>query len=114
MGIDASLFVSDEVQTREVELADGSKYTFWFKEVPSSKFRKWRQGGAVEADLISQVLCNEDGTPALTFAQADALKTRVSDSLFIEALAVCGFGEKKETEAKKDLPPEETTGSGSS
>ena len=40
--MDDSLFISDAVHEREVELPDGQKHTLFFRELPASKFRSFQ------------------------------------------------------------------------
>lgn len=102
--IDKSFFVSTEVQKRTVELPDGQKHDLFFKEIPAVEFRRFSLAeqsddegvkiGSI-AKLICASLCNEDGTPAITFEQAMMLKASPMNAIFSEVLIVNGQGNKK-------------------
>jgi hypothetical protein len=103
MSLDASLFVGSELHQRTVKLPDGSEHVMHFKELPATAFRSFHiaeqsQDEAVQvgsmAKLIAACLCNPDGTPAVTYAQALQLKTAPSRAIFSEVLSVNGIGEK--------------------
>ena len=89
--LDKSLFVSDEIHEREVELADGSKHLMYFKELPGVTFRRFALDNESEneaqridsmARLISQGLVTKDGKPAITFEQAKKLKPAPMVAIF--------------------------------
>jgi hypothetical protein len=95
--LDSSLFISEEVHEREVELPDGKKHTLYFKEVPASVFRKY--GMAERSDdeearagslsiLIAASLCDKDGKPALSYERALQLKPAAATKLFEAVLDV--------------------------
>lgn len=95
MNLDQSLFAKAEVVSREIELPDGSKQTFYFKPLSGADYALTLSafiGAGMEAtqraDLYSvaivKSLCNADGTqfnpdgsPLLTLEKAKALKPAV-------------------------------------
>lgn len=102
--LNKSLFVSDEVHEREIELADGSKHTMYFKELPAATFQKYAFSMASKNDdekvkalseLIVAGVVNEDGKPALTVKDAGRLKVRVADALY-NAIQEVNSGRPKE------------------
>lgn len=111
-----SFFVSTDVHEREITLADGTKHSLHFKEVPAAEFRRYYKAeqsedeavfGGSMARLIAASLCEPDGKPSLTYEKALSLKVGVATALFQAVLDVNGFGAPK-----KDSPSEMTTGSG--
>ena len=119
MPLDQALFVSESVIEREVELADGKKHTFWFREVPSVKFRAF-QIAETSGDeqkrlssmfvLIAASVCEPDGKPALSAEQAAQLKPTVTSALMAEILKINRIG----GDEKKTSQPEAKSGSGTS
>lgn len=116
--MDASLFISDALHEREVELADGSKHVLHFRELSAGKFRVFFEAERSKdeavressiARLISASVCNPDGTQAMDEARAAQLKPVVSSALFKQILEVNGFGTEKKASA-----PETESGSGTS
>ena len=109
-----SLFVTQEVHEREVTLGDGSKHKIWLREVSQKDMREFGNSrrsedpDAVEgasAKLISQSLCEPDGTLALTFERALELKPAALNPLLQAVMIVNRF------EAGNDSPPGEKSGS---
>lgn len=97
--LDSSLFVSEEVHEREVELPDGKKHVLYFKEVPASVFRKYGLAERSENEevragsmsiLIAASLCDKDGKPVLTYERALQLKAAAATKLFEAVLDVNG------------------------
>jgi len=89
--LDKSLFVSDTIHEREVELADGSKHTMYFRELPASEFQLFHK--AITSDnekqylesmprLIAVSLCTKEGKPAITTEQAKNLKIEPMQAIF--------------------------------
>jgi hypothetical protein len=119
--MDASFFISDAPVAREVELADGSKHTLYFKQLPAGEFRKFFYAAASKDEaerssattrLLVAAVCEPDGKPAMTFKQADRLRPNVEKALFDAVLSVNGMG--KEKEPGNSLPPGVTSGTGTS
>jgi hypothetical protein len=104
--LNASLFVSDVVQEREVELPDGTKHLLHFKQLPAVEFRRYLNATASKdedvaagcmAKLISQCLCTTDGKPALTFKEALRLNAAAEKAISAAVLSVNGMGAKADT-----------------
>jgi len=102
--MDDSLFISDAVHEREVELPDGQKHTLFFRELPASKFRSFQEAerskdesvreGSI-ARLIAASVCEPDGKPSMTFERAMKLKPAAAGAILERVLEINGFGEKK-------------------
>lgn len=114
-----SLFVSDALHERTVELADGSTHLLHFREVSSAAMRKYQlaehsQEEAVRissmAVLIASSVVNPDGSPAMDVERAQKLKPQVTNALMREILDLNSIG----ADAKKASPPAESPGSGTS
>ncbi|MNL26968.1 hypothetical protein D3C87_1485320 [compost metagenome] len=113
-----SFFVSTEIHKKEVELADGSKHWLHFRELPSSEYRKFQiaersddedvRAGSM-AKLIAASMCEEDGTPAMTYEEALRLKPGPCNAFFTAILSLNGVGEQG-----KAPPSVESSGSGTS
>jgi len=102
--LDKTLFVSDTIHEREVELADGSKHTMYFRELPASEFQRYSFNLYSEDEqkrldatpqLIAASLCTEDGKPAITIEQAKKLKAGPSMAIFRAVQDVNNPQEKK-------------------
>ena len=105
MALPSSLFVSSEVQTREVELPDGQKHTLYFKALPAVEFRKFQLAEFSDNDdvkansmskLIAASLCEPDGKLALTLKDAERLHPLAANALVGAILDINGFGQKKD------------------
>jgi hypothetical protein len=105
MGLPNTFFTSQEVQEREVTLADGTKHTLCFKELPAVEFRKFQMAESSEdeevraasiAKLIAASLVEKDGKPALTMKQALQLKGAAANAIMSAILDVNGFGSKND------------------
>lgn len=103
--LDASLFITDEIVERAVEMPDGSTHTLWFKQLPTSSFELhaiWanskdeRVASRAPARLLAMGLCNPDGKLALTPEQAERLKRPVLIKLIAALYEANGYGEQKE------------------
>lgn len=114
--MDAAFFVTDEIHKREVTLADGKNHVFHFKEAVATEFRKYYKAeksddpdisGNSMALLIAATLCEPDGTPAITYAQATKLKMPVMTAIFSAILDINGLNA-----TKKDSPSSIPTASG--
>lgn len=88
--LDPSLFISDDVHEREVMLADGKKHTFYIREQDAGVLRAFFTGQASEdpdkqadsmARLIARAICDPEGKPALSLADAKRLKFAVQIAL---------------------------------
>jgi hypothetical protein len=101
--LDDSLFVSDTIHEKEVELPDGKKHTLYFKELPAIEFRKFSKAELSEdeevqsssmARLVVASLCEPDGKPAITLAKAKKLKAGPMNAI-ISAIMEVNRGEEK-------------------
>lgn len=97
--LDKAFYVSTELHEKEVELADGSKHTLHFKELPAIEFRRFSLAEQSDnenvratsiAKLIAASLCDADGKPAITFDQALNLKASAMNAIFEAMLEVNG------------------------
>lgn len=96
-----SLFVSDKVVKKEVELPDGSKHDLFFKELSHVDFRKYIIAEQADDDnvkaestarLIALSLCNEDGSSAIDFKKALKLNIVATTAITNAIMQVNGFG----------------------
>ncbi|MEU9859177.1 phage tail assembly chaperone family protein, TAC, partial [Streptomyces sp. NPDC047974] len=113
--LDPSLFISDDVHEREVMLADGKKHTFYIREQEAGVLRGFFAGQASEdadkqaetmARLIAKSICDPEGNPALSLAQAKRLKFAVQIALTKEISEVHSY-------QGKETSPGEEAASGS-
>nr|AMP48223.1 hypothetical protein [uncultured bacterium] len=104
MALPSSFFAASDVQSREVELPDGSKHTLYFKELPAVEFRKFQLAENSEdedvkassiAKLIAASLVESDGKPAITLKDAIKLNSAAANSIMSAILDVNGFGKSK-------------------
>jgi hypothetical protein len=101
--MDQSLFISDTVHERDVTLPDGTVHKLHFKEIPAVEFRKFYNAeqskdedvqAASMSRLIAASLCEPDGKPAITVAQAKKLRTAAMNAIASVVMEVNGFGAK--------------------
>ena len=104
MALPSALFVSSDIQAREVELPDGSTHTLHFKALPAVEFRRFQIAEASDneeakamsmAKLIAVSLCDPDGKPAITAKDAARLSPFAANSIMEAILDVNGFGNQK-------------------
>ncbi|MDX5516153.1 hypothetical protein [Stenotrophomonas sp. RG-453] len=87
------MFASKDVHADTVTLPNGDKAQFYVRELPDAEFRKLWQD-ADRAKLIAATICDEDGKPVMTDAQAAQLKPLVAAELQQVAMKHSGFGDK--------------------
>jgi hypothetical protein len=99
--LNQSLFVSDNVVKKEVELPDGSKHELYFKELSHVEFRKYLMAEQSDDDnvkaestakLIALSLCDETGKSALDLKQALKLNIAATTAIANAIMQVNGFG----------------------
>lgn len=111
--------ISARIHERTVKLIDGNEYQCYFKEVPDPVFQRWaiamngddeERKCASRCFLVSVSLCEEDGKPVFTYAEAKAgLHPVAAGELAKVAVSiVTGDGQKNA------FPPGEKSGSGTS
>lgn len=97
----SSLFISDQVHERPVELPDGTTHTLYFRELPAAEFRKFHLAEQSDDEnlkansmirLVAASLCEPDGKQALTVQRAAKLKSQALGAIFAKVLEVNGFG----------------------
>ncbi|HYQ54245.1 MAG TPA: hypothetical protein VES70_27865 [Pseudomonas sp.] len=94
------MFASKDVHADTVTLPNGDKAQFHVRELPDVEFRKLYQEND-RARLIAATICDENGKPVLTVAQAAQLKPLFAAELQQVALKHSGFGgEAKEAQAE--------------
>ncbi|WP_401742130.1 phage tail assembly chaperone family protein, TAC [Stenotrophomonas geniculata] len=116
--LDPSLFISDDVHERQVKLPDGKEHTFYIREQEAGVLRGFFAGQASEdpdkqaesmARLIAKSICDPEGHPGLSLAQAKRLKFAVQIALTKEISEVHSY------QGKENLPAGEAqNGSGAS
>jgi ATP-dependent exoDNAse (exonuclease V) alpha subunit len=118
--LDDAFFASTTLHERPVTLADGSTHRLHFRELTATQVRAYQIAeksqddqisAAAIAKLIASSVCEADGTPAMTYERAQQLKPRAANALVDEILQLNGM---RATQAKKPLPPEAQSGSGTS
>lgn len=96
-----SLFVSDSVIKKEVELPDGTKHELYFKELSHVDFRKYLMAEQSDNDnvkaestarLIAMSMCDETGKTAIDFKQALKLNIVATTAIANAIMSVNGFG----------------------
>ena len=95
--LDDSLFVSDELHVREVQIGKSKKVKLHFRELPAVDFIRNNlsqsdadaHAGAV-AKLIAACVCNPDGSPAMSYEKALTLKTGPLNAIFAVVLKING------------------------
>jgi len=81
------------VHADTITLPSGDKAQFHVRELPDAEFRKLFQDGD-RAKLIAATICDENGKPVMTDAQAAQLKPLVAAELPQVAMKHSGFGDK--------------------
>lgn len=111
MTIPQEFFVSEEIRVRDVKMSDGVEYPIHFKELSALDFRRWNENeksadAEVRLEAICGLLvlgvCNEDGTPGLTMAQARKLKGGAMAAIFEALLDVNGATSKAQEKLGND------------
>lgn len=87
------MFASKDVHADTITLPSGDKAQFHVRELPDAEFRKLFQDGD-RAKLIAATICDENGKPVMTAAQAAQLKPLVAAELQQVAMKHSGFGDK--------------------
>ncbi|KIP87456.1 hypothetical protein SN15_01790 [Stenotrophomonas maltophilia] len=113
--LDDSLFISDRIHVRDVELPDGQKHKFHFRELPAAEFHVFlgaqrddnqeRQADSW-ARLIAKAVVTPDGELVLSLDRARALKFSVQAALVNEIREVNSY-------QGKATSPDEAAPSGS-
>jgi hypothetical protein len=114
-----AFFAGDVIETRQVELSDGSIHTLHFRQLTVVEMRRFQLAERSDdpderansaAVLIAASLVEPDGKPALTLARATQLNAPAADALVMAVLDVHRLSKQE----KKASPPEERIGSGTS
>lgn len=102
--LDDSLFISDELAERTIELADGSKHVLFFRQLPNTAFEKyaiWCSSAdedvvaKASARLLALGLCDAEGKPAIDAERAERIKRPVMQRMVSALLEVNGYGKGK-------------------
>ena len=113
-------FISDTIEEKTVELADGSKEVLFFKHLPNTDFERYAiwtgsRDEDVQANAAARLLvlglCEPDGRPAVTLEQAIRIKRPVMLRMFRALMEVNAYGTEK---PGNGLPPAVKSGSGTS
>lgn len=108
--------VSNAPVAREVEFADGTKETLYFKQLNAGEFRRFQHAEQSDDDatkffamqrLIGASLCDEKGKLVLTDQDCIGLTVAGVKALFPHVTAVAGIG----AATKKASPSAEANGS---
>ena len=95
---DLGLFASKDVRPDKIELKPGVTAEFYVRELPDAEFRKLFDQGD-RAKLIAATICDADGKPVMTEADAARLKPLMAAKFQDVALKHSGFGDKAAAEA---------------
>lgn len=119
--MDESWFVPSGLEEKEIRLADGSKHILHFAHLSNTAFETYAMqvnsadpevAGAAAARLLSEGLCNPDGSRALSFERASLLKRPIFRAMFHALLEVNTYDSQKVAAVGKALKPEASAGSG--
>lgn len=104
MKLAKSLFISSEIQEKEVTLPNGETHKLHFKQMSFIEFRKFQLAessndedvkAASMAKLIAASIVDPDGKPGLTLKEAMSLTTGATMAIFNAILSINGYGEQK-------------------
>lgn len=87
------MFASKDVRADTITLPSGDKAQFHVRELPDAEFRRLYQDGD-RSKLIAATICDENGKPVMTAAQAAQLKPLVAAELQQVVMKHSGFGDK--------------------
>lgn len=88
--LDATLFISEEVHEKKVQLPDGLEHSFFIREQEAGALRAFFSGQASDdpdrqaesmALLIAKAVCDQSGKSVLSLGQAKRLKFAVQIAL---------------------------------
>lgn len=93
--LDESMFVSDDLHEREVQIGKSKKVKLHFRELPAVEFIRNNlsqsdpdvHAGAV-AKLIAACVCNPDGSPAMSYEKALTLKQRALSAIYAVVMEI--------------------------
>lgn len=92
----AALFRSDELLLREITLGDGSAHRLHFREMTHAQEIKMRELARSDGDHVSYMiacsLCDADGQPAISEADAGNLKRGVRNAMVTAIMDINGGG----------------------
>ena len=101
MALSEGCFIPDKIEERTVEFADGTREVVHFKHLSNTTFERfslWANSSnedvvaTANARLLVAGVCEPDGRPALTQAQAELLKRSVARKLLAALLEVNDMG----------------------
>lgn len=97
---DMGMFASKDVRPDKLELRPGVIAEFYVRELPDAEFRQLFDQGD-RGKLIAATICDADGTPVMTEADAARLKPLIAAMFQDVALKHSGFGAKAAAEAEQ-------------
>lgn len=109
--LDPSFFISQEVQTADVLLADGNTHKLYFKELPSASWRVYslieRNGTLKEKSenmqrIIALSLVTPDGEQAISLDKALKLKAEVVIAIFSKIVEINNSSSVSQKQATED------------
>lgn len=98
--IDPSLFIPSTVESREIELADKTKHTLFFRHLGVQAWERFAMqshshdeevASLAAARLLAEGLCDEAGKPALKLEDVLRLKRSVFRRMFSALLEVNSY-----------------------
>lgn len=118
-----ALLVKQHPVAREVTLPDGSVHTLHFKQLAAAEFRRFFQAlqdgnhdaqSRAMAGLIAASLCDAEGQPGITEAQALLLTPAAERALSAAVMAINGLGKREDSDLGNASPSAANSGSGTS
>ena len=95
--LDESLFVSNELHVREVQIGKGKKVELHFRELPAIEFIRINlvqsdpdAHACAVAKLIAACVCNPDGSQAMSYEKALTLKQGALNAIFAVVMKING------------------------
>lgn len=92
---------TNEVVARTI-VWNGAEIPMFFRDLPGGEVQRLLKLPESDPEIVAAAVCEEDGTPAITLAQAHTLKLGLRAVIVREAMDVFGFTQKARDEAKKD------------
>lgn len=111
MSLHENFFVSTQIHERSVLLPDGESHAVHFRELTALEFKRWHDQENSEdpevrhlamAHLLVAGVCDPDGKPALTIAQAKKLKGAAMTALVEALLDINGVSAKAKEKQGND------------
>lgn len=102
-------FIDEAIEERPIEMGDGTSEVLWFKHLPNTAFERYALWcNSKDEDVVAKAspallvmgVCQPDGTPALTQAQAERIKRPIMLRILAALMEVNGYGKEKPAAGK--------------